>query len=143
MADLGEKLRPIARGLLGPGEELQGCCVASQQSTFKGRMVAIAVTDGRLVIQGLNRKFEAQGEPLSLTPGNIAKAKVEGGGGGWMELENIVMDQVSVTLRIRTTDGEKLKLMMMRGEGMLGKAGGGETQRQGLQALGRWFAATA
>jgi hypothetical protein len=143
MADLGEKLEPIAGELLEPGEELRGCCVASQQSTFKGRMVAIAVTDGRFVIQGLSRKFEADGEPLSLTPERIAKAKIEGGGGGWMELENIVMDQVSVTLKIRTTDGQKLKLMMMLGEGILGGLGGGEVQRQGLQALGHWFAANA
>ncbi len=143
MADLGEKLEPVARALLDPEEELRGCCVATQQSTFKGRMVAIAVADARLVIQGLDRKFEPSGEPLSLTPERIAKAKIEGGGGGWMELEAIVMDKVSVTLRIRTTDGEKLKLMMMRAEGPLGGLGGGETQRQGLEALGRWFASSA
>jgi hypothetical protein len=143
MADLGEKLEPIARELLAPGEELRGCCVASQQSTFKGRMVAIAVTDGRLVIQGLDRKFGADGDPLSLTPERIAKAKIEGGGGGWMELENIVMDQVGVTLKIRTTDGQKLKLTMMLGEGILGGLGGGEVQRHGLHALGHWFDANA
>jgi hypothetical protein len=34
----------------------------------------------------------------------------------------------------------ELKLMLMRGEGkLLGKLGGGETQRQGLEALGEWF----
>ncbi len=141
MADLGDKLEPVARGLLGPGEELRGCCVATQQSTFRGRMVAIAVADQRLVIQGLDRKFEPSGEPISLPPERIAKAKIEGGGGEWIELEAIVMDKLSVALRIRTTDGEKLKLMMMRAEGPLGDLGGGETQRQGLEALGRWFAA--
>lgn len=49
------------------------------------------------------------------------------------------MDKASVALKIRTTDGEKLKLMMMRGEGTLGSLGGGETQRQGVQAIGEWF----
>ena len=50
------------------------------------------------------------------------------------------MDGVAVTLKLRTTDGEKLKLMLMRGTGPLGGLGGGETQRQGVEALGTWFA---
>jgi hypothetical protein len=46
----------------------------------------------------------------------------------------------AVRLQIRTTDGEKLRLMLMRGEGkVLGKLGGGEAQRLGLQALAEWF----
>ena len=49
------------------------------------------------------------------------------------------MDGAAVTLKIRTTDGDKLKLMMMRGTGVLGKLGGGETQRRGLEALAAWF----
>ncbi len=52
----------------------------------------------------------------------------------------MVLDRVSVALRIRTDDGEKLKLLMMSGEGMLGGLGGGDTQRDGVEALGRWFA---
>ena len=143
MADLGDKLDPVARGLLEPGEELRGACVATQQSMFKGRMVALVVTDRRLVVQGMNRRFEPDGEPLSLPPERIADAKAEGGGGGWMDLEAAVMDAASVALKIRTTDGEKLKLMMMRAEGPLGGLGGGETQRRGIQALGTWFAENA
>jgi hypothetical protein len=141
VADLGEKLRPVAESLLEPGEELRGCCVATQSSLFKGRMVAIAVTDGRLVVQGLTRKFEPDGEPLSLPPERIAEAKAEGGGGGWPEIGAAIMDRASVALKLRTDDGQKLKLLMMRGEGsVLGPLGGGETQRQGVQALGEWFA---
>jgi hypothetical protein len=30
---------------------------------------------------------------------------------------------------------------MMRGEGMFGKLGGGETQRQGIEALAEWLRA--
>ena len=45
-----------------------------------------------------------------------------------------------MTLKLRTTDGERLKLMLMRGTGPLGKLGGGEVQRQGLEALSAWFA---
>lgn len=102
-------------------------------------MVAIVVTDARLVVQGMNRKFEPDGEPLSLTPERITAASAEGGGGGWPEIGAAIMDKTSVALKIRTSDGEKLKLMMMRGEGALGGLSGGETQRQGVQAIGEWF----
>ncbi len=57
-----------------------------------------------------------------------------------MEVGAAVMDGVAVTLKLRTSDGEKLKLMLMRGTGPLGSLGGGETQRQGLEALSAWFA---
>jgi hypothetical protein len=53
-----------------------------------------------------------------------------------------ILDHAAVRLEIRKTDGEKLKLMMMRGEGkLLGKLGSGEAQRQGLEALAEWFRA--
>ncbi len=32
-----------------------------------------------------------------------------------------------------------LKLVMMRGTGPLGRLGGGEDQRAGVEALGAWF----
>ncbi len=140
MADLGEKLRPVAQSLLDPGEELLACCVATQSGLFKGRMVAIVVADGRLVVQGMSRRFEPDGEPLSLPPERIAAASAEGGGGGWPEIGAAIMDGASVALKLRTVEGEKLKLLMMRGDGPLGGLGGGETQRQGVQALGEWFA---
>ncbi|HEX5608509.1 MAG TPA: hypothetical protein VFX45_00285 [Solirubrobacterales bacterium] len=140
MADLGEKLLPLAQPLLAPGEEMRGCCVATESGVFKGRVVVIVVSAERLILQGVNRKFEPDGEPLSLPPERIAAASADGGGGGWPEVGAAIMDRVSVTLKLRTTEGTKLKLMMMRGDGALGGLGGGETQRQGVQALGEWFA---
>lgn len=140
MADLESKLRPLAESLLNPGEELLGACVATQQKTFKGWMVAIAVSPERLVIQKLNRKWEPDGEPLSLTPDRIAGTKVGGGGGMSASAAGLLMDEVATLLVIETTDGEKMKLRMMNADGgMLGKAGGGEIQRQGVVALGEWF----
>jgi hypothetical protein len=130
----------MAESLLEPGEGLRGCCVATQSSLFRGRVVAIVVTEGRLVVQGLTRRFQPDGEPLSLTPERIADARAEGGGGGWPEVGAALMDRVSVALTLRTTDGEKLKLLMMRGEGsVLGPAGGGASQREGVRAIGEWF----
>ncbi len=140
MADLDSKLRPVVEGLLEPGEELRGACVASQVGLLKGRQVALGVTDRRLIVQGMNRKFEVAGEPISLSPKRIANASVEGAGGGWMNVNAAIMDGAAVTLKLKTMDGEKLKLMLMRGTGPLGGLGGGETQREGVEALGAWFA---
>lgn len=141
--DIDEKLRPALEPSLEAGEELQGVLVASQQSAFKGRMVGIGVTEGRLLLQPLNRKFEPSEEVISLTPDQIAEAKATGAGDEWLNVTAAVMDGAAVTLRLKTTDGEKLKLMMMRGEGTFGKLGGGETQRQGVEALAGWFASNA
>ncbi len=141
MADLDAKLRAAVEPLLEAGEELQGTCIATQQSMFKGRQVAIAVSDRRLLIQGMNRKFEPDGEPISLPPERIADVSVDGAGAGWLEVGAAILDQVAVTLKLRTGDGEKLKLTMMHGGGPLGGLGGGEAQRQGVEALGAWFSA--
>lgn len=118
---------------------MRGSCIATQSSLFKGRQVGIGVTDRRLIVQGANRKFEPDGEPISLPPERIASASAEGAGGGWVNIGAAIMDGAAVTLKLRTTDGEKLKLMMMRGSGPLGGLGGGEHQRSGVEALGAWF----
>jgi hypothetical protein len=140
MGELGERLRAAIEPTLEPGEQLLGISLATQQSMFKGRMVGIAVTDHRLILQGVSRKFEPNCEPISLPPERIAEAKAEGAGGGWPQLSAALMDEAAVTLKLKTTDGEKLKLMMMRGSGPLAGLGGGEDQRQGVEALGAWFA---
>jgi hypothetical protein len=49
------------------------------------------------------------------------------------------MSSGAVTIELRTTRGEKYKLNLMRGTGVFGKLGGGEPQRQGIEALGLWF----
>lgn len=115
--------------------------IATQSSAFKGRAVAVATTDRRLIVQGLNRKLEADGLAMSIPPERLANAKADGAGGGWLTVGAVIMDGAAVTLRLRTTDGEKLKLMMMRGSGMFGKLGGGDDQREGIEALASWFAA--
>ena len=102
-------------------------------------MVAIATTDRRLLIQPLTRKFAPDGDPIALPPERIADAKAEGAGGGWPQIGAALMDEAAATLKLKTADGEKLKLMMMRGTGPLGGLGGGEDQRQGVEALAAWF----
>lgn len=61
MVDLEDRLRPVAESLLAPDEEMLGCCVATQSSLFKGRMAAIAVTEDRLIVQGMGRELSRTG----------------------------------------------------------------------------------
>jgi hypothetical protein len=141
VADLESRFRPGLEARLESGEELRGVCVASQQkSMFRGGAAVIGVTDRRLLIQSLDRRGDPVGEPLALTAERIDGVKAGGAGGGWFSPGNIVLDETADRIEIRTTDGEKVKLMLMRGEGkLLGKLGGGESQRQGLEALAEWF----
>ncbi len=87
--------------------------------------MGIVVTDDRLIVQGVPRKFEPHGEPISLPPERIADVRAEGGGGGWPEIGAAIIGKASVALKLRTSGGEKFKLLMMRGEGPLGGLGGG------------------
>jgi hypothetical protein len=141
MADLDSKYRPQFESQLDSGEELRGICIASQQKgLFKGGAVVIGTTDRRLLIQPLDRRGEPDGPSQAIAREQIASAKAGPAGGEWFNVDAVVLDHAAVRLQIRTTDGEKLKLMLMRGEGkLLGKLGGGEVQRQGLEALAEWF----
>jgi len=98
------------RSLLEPGEQLLGVCVATQQSTFSGRAVALAVTDRRLLVQPLDRRGRPKGDALKLPPGKIASASAGGAGGGWANVGMAILDQAAVKLELRTAGGEKLKL---------------------------------
>ena len=140
MDELATKLRAAVEPLLPEGEEIRGVCIATQVGMFKGRAVALATTSERLIVQGLDRKLAAKDEPILLTHADIARASADGAGGGWAELTAAVMDRAAVTLRLRRTSGEKLKLMLMRGTGPLGGLSGGETQREGVEALAGFLA---
>jgi hypothetical protein len=126
VTDLDSKYRSHFEAFLEPGEGLRGICAASQQKgMFSGGAVAIGITDRRLLIQPLSRRGAPDGEPLSIAPEQIAGVKAGGAGGGWLSPGNIVLDLTANRLEIKTTGGEKLKLMLMRG--------------QGSEALGAWF----
>jgi hypothetical protein len=142
VGDFEAKFRPVFEALLEPGETLEGVCACSQQKgLFSGGAVAVGVTPGRLLVQPLDRRGDPEGEPQSIAPADIADAKADGAGGGWAEIGPAILDETAVKLTLKLTDGEKLRLMMMRGEGLLGlgSLGGGESQQQGVQALAAWF----
>jgi hypothetical protein len=139
--DLDSKYRAPLTDQLDDGERLRGICVASQQkSLFKGGALVFGVTDRRLLVQPLDRHGDPDGAAESIAPEQVKSAKAGGAGGGWWTVTTGILDHAAVRLEIRKTDGEKLKVMLMRGEGMLfGKLGGGEPQRLGLEALAGWF----
>lgn len=142
MSKFDQLARPHLEALLEPGEQLLGMLAATQQSMFKGRLVAVGVTDRRLVVQGLDRHIDPKGEPLSLRPGDVAGAKVQGVSGGWWTPTSAIMDSAASRVDLQTAEGQRLKLMLMRGDGPgpLADLGGGEQQRAGAEELCRWLA---
>ena len=136
---LAAKLEPLAAGLVKPGETVVGTAIATRTGMFSGAQCALVVTDRRLIIQTLDRKFGAKGEPLSLTARDVESFRVSGLGDDWMTAISIAAN-AGMELRLKTTSGEKLKLMMMDGgSGMMGTLGGGEVQAAGVEALVAWL----
>jgi hypothetical protein len=127
VADVDSKYRPHFESLLESGEELRGICVCSQQKgMFKGGAVAIGATDRRLLVQPVNRRGDPDGAVDPIPPERIASVKAGGAGGGWWTVSTAILDHAAVKLEIETTDGEKLKLMVMR---------------SGAEPLAEWFRA--
>ena len=141
MSKFHDRARPHLEALLEPGEELRGFAAATRQGMFKGSLVAVAATDRRLIVLPLDRKIEPKDEPISIRPEQLASAKAGDASGGWWTPTSEIMDRAAARLQIKTTDGDRLKLMMMRGEGPgpLADLGGGEDQQAGMQALSAWF----
>ncbi|MDP9221328.1 MAG: hypothetical protein M3P23_12445 [Actinomycetota bacterium] len=134
--DFATIVRPQLEAQLEPGETLQGVIAANHQRTFSGVLYAIAVTDRRLVLQPVDRRAQLKGDPRSITPDTLVSADVDGAGGGWWTAPAAILDRSAIALTLRTTDGEKLKLMMMKGGGLLG---GGQAQYDGVAALAEWM----
>lgn len=137
MTDFADAHRPTLEDRLEAGEQLHGIVAATQQSTFSGRAVAIGVTDRRLVIQPLDRRGRPSGDAESIAPEQIASARAADAGN--MSLTVSLMNDAAATLVVKRTDGRKLKLIIMRGTGVFGGLGGGEQQREGVEALAEWF----
>lgn len=140
--DPAEVVLPIVNSLLTDGEQLRGWCLATEQSTFSGHTTVLAVTDQRLLLQAVDRKFRAKDDTLSIRPGELAKASADGAGGGWWTASEAILDATALTVKLETTAGDKRKLTLMRGGGgTFGELGGGEAQQQGIDALAEWLRA--
>jgi hypothetical protein len=138
-ADFAERVGPLLRSMLQEGETLQGIVAATHQKTFSGSLFAIGVTDRRLLLQPLDRHLRGKGEVRSISPEALQGADLDGAGGDWWTAPTAILDMTALAVTFRTTDGEALKLLMMKGTGMLGGLGGGESQRDGVLALAGWL----
>ena len=133
------RVTPLLTALLEPGETLRGVAASTYQKTFSGWMVAIGTTDRRLILLGLDRKWQPKGPPQTVSdPAALAAAELDGAGDGWWTTSAAIADWHSLILRVRTDDGEKTKLTLTRG-GM--KLLGGESQEAGVAALTELLAA--
>ncbi|HEY3671143.1 MAG TPA: hypothetical protein VGN51_09415 [Acidimicrobiia bacterium] len=140
--DPADVVLPILQPLLGDGEQLRGWCLATEQSTFSGHTTVVGITDQRLLVQAVDRKFHPKDDLLSVRPDELAKASSDGAGGGWWTASEAILDATALAVKLETTGGAKRKLTMMRGGGgMFGKLGGGAAQQQGIDALAEWLRA--
>jgi hypothetical protein len=137
MADLKEKLWPALEPLLEEGETLEGMVVGSRSGFMSSKFVVIGVTPTRLIVQETDRKQNPKGEPTIVGSHELAGAKK--GGFGYGDISDSIMNATSIKLTVKTASGEKLKLMMAKGGGPLGKLMGGQTQEEGVKALQAWL----
>ena len=114
---------------------------ATVQKTFSGGLFALGVTDRRLLLWGSAVASSRRATLDRSRPGDVVSAEMDGAGGGWWTAPSAVLSASAWLCTLRTVDGERTKLMMMKGTGLLGGAGGGESQSQGVSALAEWMAA--
>ena len=91
---------------LEPGEQLRGVCLATQAKTFSGRAVALATTDRRLLLIGLDRRGDPAQAPRAL---DVVEAQGDGLAGWSLDPAAWLVDDAGVQLKLRLRDGEKLK----------------------------------
>jgi hypothetical protein len=140
--DPAELVLPLLDAQLTDGEELRGWCLATEQSTFSGHTTVVGVTNERLLLQAVDRKFRPKDDLLAIRPDQLARASADGAGGGWWTATAGIMDAAALSVKLETTGGAMRALTLMRGGGgMFGKLGGGDTQQQGIDALAEWLRA--
>lgn len=136
---LAEMLEPLGQSLLPPGEELLGAIAATEVKTFGGGVRAVFVTQLRVIIQPVDRKWNAKGDALSIRPEDVEDFRVSGLGDDWITAITVVASE-GFELRLKLVSGQKIKLMAMSGDGrLLGGLGGGQTQQTGSEALLDWL----
>jgi hypothetical protein len=140
--DPAELVVPLLTGLLVPDETLRGWCLATEQSTFSGHTTVVGITDRRLLLQAVDRKFRPKDAPLPIRPDELASASADGAGGQWWTATAAIMDFAALSVRLKTTNGEERWLTLMRGTGMFGSLGGGDAQQLGVEALADWLRAS-
>jgi hypothetical protein len=138
--DPAQLVLPLLQSELADGERLVRWCLATEQSTFSGHTTVVGITDRRVLLQGVDRKFRPEDDALSIRADELAEASADGAGGAWWTTTAAIMDGVALTVKLETTSGAKRTLTMMRGGGgASGRLGGGDAQQQGVAALAEWL----
>lgn len=140
--DFPSLVRPILEMHLAPGEPLEGIAAATQRKGLGSQVVAIGVTDLRLVIQALDSQTRAKGEVLILTHESLESIDLTGAPDGWRRLPRALVNGNARTLVVRLHDGHHLTLILMQGgTGSAGPASSGPSQEHGVRALATWVQA--
>lgn len=116
MSEFQTRVAAHLRMLLEPGEELYGIAAANQAALLKGRLVALAATDRRLIVLPVDGHSEPNGVPTFITRARLLEASFGDG----------------VTLKLLFSNRDRLKLTML-------SDGGGEAQREGVEAIADWL----
>jgi hypothetical protein len=128
--------------LLVPGEVMHGLIVANQQKTFSASLYLVATTDRRIIMQPVDRKWQATGAPLSFGMNDITNTSVW----GWAHDAASRTEKVATFLttsgdRIKfEAGGEKWKLMTLGGN-FFENALATDSQLDGLNAFINFLAA--
>ena len=121
-------IRSVAAPLVPPGETLLGAAYANQQSTFGGvKLYVLGVTEEHLIIQRVDRKWNADGAAVVVAPGEVEVGNIFSDGAQW------TLGDQDMQLRFGAR-GEKYKLNILGGN-LLENALAGDGQKHGLDAL--------
>ena len=136
------QMAALMQSQLVPGEVMHGMIVANQQKTFSMTLYLVATTDRRIIMQPVNRKWQADGAPLSFRPNDISNTSVW----GWAHDAASRKEKVATFL---TTSGDRIKFeaggvkwkLMTLGGNMLENVLATDSQLDGLNAFVNFLAA--
>jgi hypothetical protein len=139
------KLVEMVRPQVSAGEDLLGVLVVNDSGFFSQKLHVVGVTPSRLVFQPVSMRWSPKGEPFSVQPSDLAEvsgadmgAEVGGFDPGDIVTRGI-MGSAGGTVKLRTHDGRKMKLMMMGGDGTVGEALATDGQQIGYAAFMTWL----
>lgn len=136
-AEMVRRVRAALEPALAPGEELLGATYATKSATFSHKQFAIGVTPHRLILLELDRRFAANGEPITVRPSDITKSSID----GWDRGVGQLLATNSVPQIRFDTTGETWKFVVLGGTS--GEALMGPEYVRGLELVCEFLAAAA
>ena len=131
LADRNDQADALMTAAVAPsvpnGENLLGAAYANQSGTFSATLFVLGVTEQHLIIQQVDRKWQAKRAAVVVTPAEVEVDNIFSEGAG------LALGDKDTQLRFRTR-GEKYKLNILGGN-VLENALAGDGQLQGLAAV--------